>query len=133
MPGVFVDTSAWYGLFDVADSFHREAVRCFQRLEGDGRELVTSNHVVGESYTLLRARLGQAPAERFLRSSRDPASMTRIFVPEAWELAAEAILIQYRDQGFSYVDAVSFATMRQLGLQEAFTSCLLYTSPSPRD
>jgi predicted nucleic acid-binding protein len=121
LAGVFVDTVAWYGLADPGDGFHRDAVRRFEHLETEGREFITSNHVVGETYTLLRARLGSEPAQRFLLRSRDPAYMTRVFAPEAWEIAAEALLLQYRDQGFSYVDAVSFVTMRRLGLQEAFS------------
>lgn len=122
MAGVFVDTAAWYGLFDEGDSFHQSAVRCFEGLETEGRELVTSNHVVGETYTLLWTRLGPGPAQRFLLRSRDSAYLTRVFVPDAWEIAAEALLLQYRDQGFSYVDAVSFVAMRQLNLQEAFSN-----------
>jgi predicted nucleic acid-binding protein len=45
----------------------------------------------------------------------------RVFVSDEWEQAAEALLAQYADHPFSYVDATSFIAMRRLGLAEAFT------------
>ena len=117
---VFVDTSAWYALADRTDTYHSPAVVIAGRLRAARRALLTTNHVAGESYTLLRARLGHAAAQEFLRRLRASADTQRTFVPEAWEDAAEALLDQYHDQAFSYVDATSFITMRRLGLREAF-------------
>ena len=50
---------------------------------------------------------------------RTDPSIQRTFVPEEWESEAERLLEQYDDQVFSYVDAVSFVTMRRLRIQEA--------------
>jgi predicted nucleic acid-binding protein len=80
--------------------------------------LVTTNHVVAESYTLLRVRLGATEAHEFLRRVRSSGGIRRVFIQEPWEEAAEILLAQYRDQDFSYVDATSFVAMRRLGLQE---------------
>jgi predicted nucleic acid-binding protein len=85
----------------------------------DGRTLLTTNHVASETYTLLRMRLGSSAAQEFLSRSRISATTQRVFVPEAWEEAAEDLLIRYGDQDLSYVDATSFIAMRRLGLQEA--------------
>jgi predicted nucleic acid-binding protein len=118
---VFVDTSAWYALADRGDTYHQPAVRIAHSLRASRRLLVTTNHVTSETYTLVRARLGYAPAQDFLSRLRASSYTERRFVPEAWEDAAEVLLAQYRDQDFSYVDATSFITMRRLGLQEVFT------------
>ncbi len=117
---VFVDTSAWYALVDRTDPHHRDALAIGGRLRAASRGLLTTNHVAGESYTLLRGRLGYVAAQDFLRRIRISLQTERVFVPEAWEDAAEALLAQYHDQSFSYVDATSFVTMRRLELQEAF-------------
>ena len=117
---VFVDTSAWYALADRGDTFHSQAVQRLRRLLDEGRALVTTNHIAGETYTLLRVRFGSATAQDFLRRIRGSAFTQRVFVPEAWEEAAEDLLLQYGDQGLSYVDATSFIAMRRLRLQEAF-------------
>lgn len=117
---VFVDTSAWYALADRGDAHHRRAAEQARRLLDDRRTLISTNHIVGETYTLLRARLGHAPAQEFLRRTRDSAFARRVFVPQPWEEAAEDLLARYDDHDFSYVDATSFVAMRRLGLQEAF-------------
>ena len=65
-------------------------------------------------------RLGHAAAQTFLRGVRDSALTQRVFVPEAWESDAEAILGRFGDQDFSYVDATSFTVMRRLLLSTAF-------------
>jgi|SRR5579859_8083814 len=84
------------------------------------QRLVTSNHVIGETYTLLRMRLGHAAAQGFLRRSRASARTQRVFVPEAWEEEAEVVLARFADQDFSFVDATSFIVMRNLRLRTAF-------------
>jgi predicted nucleic acid-binding protein len=88
-------------------------------LERDQR-LVTSNHVVGESFTLVRMRLGFGAAQEFLRGVRASARLQRVFVLQAWEEEAERLLGQFADQDFSYVDATSFVVMRKLDLHDAF-------------
>lgn len=117
---VFVDTSAWYALIAVDDNHHGEADRVFSRIRLEKMVLITTNHVVGETYTLLRGRLGASAARTFLERIRNSAAAERVFVAEDWESAAEELLLQYGDQDFSYVDAISFVTMRRLGITEAF-------------
>lgn len=119
--GAFVDTSAWYAATDVDDNRHEQATTWIRNLIGRRYPLVTSNHVAGETYTLLRARLGAIAAREFLRRLRRSGGVQRVFIPEAWEDAAEDLLAQYDDQDFSYVDATSFVAMRRLGLQEALS------------
>lgn len=116
---VFVDTSAWYALTDAGDVHHAQAAYHLRRLFTERRALVTTNFVVSETYTLLRVRLGHIIAQDFLRRSRESASTRRVFVTEAWEEAAEELLVRYDDQDFSYVDATSFVAMQRLKLQEA--------------
>jgi predicted nucleic acid-binding protein len=116
---VFLDTSGWYALATSRAVHHPTAVRRFRRVTGQGRPVVTTNQVAGESYTLVLRRLGVQAAHVFLRQLRGSSILRRVFVPEAWEQDAERLLEQYDDQPFSYVDATSFVTMRRLGIQEA--------------
>lgn len=118
---VFVDTSAWYAVADSGDANHELGARVFAGLIAHGTRLLTTNHVVSETYTLLRVRLGGAAAHAFLQSIRASGQAQRVFVPPEWEGAAEELLLHYAGQDFSYVDATSFVTMRQLSIQDAFT------------
>jgi predicted nucleic acid-binding protein len=117
---VFVDTTAWFALADRDDTYHGEARGIFAALQRSHRSLITTNHIISETYTLVRIRLGSAAALRALRQLRTSTLVRRVQVAEPWEEAAEALLERYGDQSFSYVDATSFITMQRLGLREAF-------------
>lgn len=117
---VFVDTSAWYAIISTSDTNHRAATNRFRYLVSVRRELVTTNRVAAEAFTLVRLRLGHDAAFRFLERLRTSGTVRRVFVSEAWEEEAERLLAQFGDQMFSYVDATSFVAMRRLGLTEAF-------------
>jgi predicted nucleic acid-binding protein len=61
VPSLFVDTGAFYALADRSDGHHLAARTAW--LEGARTdELVTTDHVVVESWLLLRARLGRRAA-----------------------------------------------------------------------
>lgn len=80
---------------------------------------MTTNYVLGESYTLIMGRLGPRTAQAFLDRIRSSSILQRVHVVEEWEDEAERLLVQYHDQRFSHVDATSFVTMRRLGIREA--------------
>jgi uncharacterized protein len=115
---LFIDTSGWYALADTRDRGHGAAARRFRRATGERRRIVTTNHVVGETYTLIMGRLGPRTAQAFLGRVRSSLILQRVHVLDEWEVEAERLLVQYHDQRFSYVDATSFVTMRRLGIQE---------------
>jgi len=106
-------------MIDADDPNHAAAVRRFRRLTDSRRPLISTNHVIGETYTLLRKRLGFQFAYGFLQQVRTDQSVQQTFVPQDWEEEAERLLLQHEDHVFSYVDAVSFVTMRRLRIQEA--------------
>jgi predicted nucleic acid-binding protein len=117
---VFVDTGAWLALADKSDNLHAVAKETYPTVLKSGRHLVTTNLVVAETYNLLRRRLGFDASMGFLTSLRQSARAHVVFSDAVLEREAERILLHYRDQDFSYVDAVSFAYMNQQPITEAF-------------
>jgi uncharacterized protein len=108
---VFVDTSAWYAAADQAD---RNNSRAKERLLGSGR-LVTSDHVLLETWLLLRYRIHRAAAESFWDGLR--GGVAHIETVSAADLeAAWAIGQGFADQDFSLTDRTCFAVMLRLGL-----------------
>jgi uncharacterized protein len=108
---LFVDSSAWYAAADRSDRSHRRATAVL----GAGEALVTSDHVLVESWLLIRHRLGRRAAERFWEGLRGGAA--DIEVVTAADLAAAATMAEtFPDQDFSIVDRTSFAVMQRLGL-----------------
>ncbi len=117
---IFVDTGAWYALQVPDDRWHGNAVACFRDLMHQGRSLVTSNLVVGETYTLLVRTHGNAAALRFVDTLDRSPRLVRVHTDEDLDQEAWQILRRFTDQDFSYVDGCSFAIMRQRRITEAF-------------
>jgi uncharacterized protein len=114
---IFVDTSFWAALTGRGDRWHEEAVALFGT-HGDAG-LATSNHVRGETWTLLRRRRGHHDAVRFL-DRLDQTSKLRIErVPPELEAQALRWLRRHDEREYSFVDATSFALMRSLRIKEA--------------
>jgi predicted nucleic acid-binding protein len=109
---LFVDTSAWYAAADRGDRSHRRAVEIL----GRGEQLVTTDHVLVETWLLLRHRLDRRAAERFWAGLRAGAAELET-VGEVDLEAAWAIGESFSDQEFSLVDRTSFAVMLRLGLR----------------
>jgi predicted nucleic acid-binding protein len=118
---VFVDAAAWVAIVDRADTRHQAAVACHERLLNERRPLVTSNLVIAEAHALILRYGGYRVAMSFLASVRPSQRLVKVYADEALEVDAESILARYADQDFSLADAVSFAVMRQRGIEEAFT------------
>ncbi len=111
---LFVDTSIWYAAADRSDASNARA----KSILGAGEALLTSDHVLIETWTLLRHRLSRAAAERFWDGLRTGAATIEPVGPADLE-AAWQIGISYPDQDFSIVDRTSFAVMRRLGIERA--------------
>jgi predicted nucleic acid-binding protein len=116
---ILVDTSFWAALQDRRDDRHELAVS-LMRQYGAG-PLVTTNHIRGEAWTLLRRRAGHADAVHFFeRLDRSPRVRV-VFVTEQQEEDARSWLRRHDEKPYSYVDATSFLVMRSLRLAEALT------------
>ena len=81
--------------------------------------MLTTNHVVGESWTFLRRRQGYIAARAFLDTVLRSSRVSVIHVDEELERDAWAWLRRHDERTYSFVDATSFAVMRKLGLLEA--------------
>ena len=117
---VFVDTGAWFAVQVPDDEWHGNAVGTLRALLAGAYALVTTNHVVGETYTLLRVVCGHAAAARFLDYLEETRRLERIFIQQETEARAFRLLRQHADQDFSFVDATSFAVMRAERIRHAF-------------
>jgi predicted nucleic acid-binding protein len=111
---LFVDTSVWYAAADSSDASNARA----KLLLAAGEPLVTSDHVLVESWTLLRHRIHRKAADRFWEGLRSGvASVEPVGAADleaAWQIG-----VSYGDQDFSIADRTSFAVMRRLGIDRA--------------
>jgi predicted nucleic acid-binding protein len=112
----FADTSFWFGLQERRDGRHESARALVAR--GVGR-VVTTNHVVGETWTLLRRRSGHAAAVGFIDRLMVLPDTEVVHVDDALEADAWRWLRSRSEREYSFVDATSFAVMRRRRIREA--------------
>ncbi len=110
---LFVDTGGWVAIQIPNDRWHRQAAGVLRAAVERGHPLVTTNHVLGETYTLLRREQGHAAAWKFLDGVAKSGRLDRVHVDEPTEHEAGQLLRRFADQAFSFVDGVSFAVMRR--------------------
>ena len=115
---IFVDTSFWAAVQNDRDRRHPEAVALF-RTHRD-KALITTNHVIGETWTFLRRRAGHRDAVSFLDGILGTSRLVREHVDAELEVEAFAWLRRHDERDYSFVDATSFTVMRRLGIEEAF-------------
>jgi predicted nucleic acid-binding protein len=111
---LFVDTSVWYAAADAGDRSNHLA----REILAKGEPLLTSDHILAESWLLLRHRLNRNAAERFWEGLRagvaaiEPINTADLEV--AWNIGSD-----FPDQHFSLIDRTSFAVMLRLGIHRA--------------
>jgi predicted nucleic acid-binding protein len=114
---IFVDTGAWYAAAVPDDPDHAAAVAF---LSSNRERLATSEYVVDEVVTLLRARgeneraidLGQ---ELLYGKSCKLIWVQANDVRRAWE-----VFMQFQDKQWSFTDCVSRVVMERLRIRKAF-------------
>jgi uncharacterized protein len=117
----FADTSWWVAWALPDDAHHQEALAVVGVLGDQGRVL-TSNLVVGETWTFLRRRDGHRSALAFLdavAALQGAGRLTVHSVSPSEEAAAWRWLRRHDERAYSFVDATSFQVMRQRRLLEA--------------
>ena len=115
---VFVDTSAFYALMDRSDSNYEQAAKLWRHLLEKELYLTTSTYVIVETLTLLQSRLGFDAANLFYQ---DVLSIAKVlWIESPLHNLAYALWLSLGRKNISFVDCISFITMRQHGIETAF-------------
>jgi predicted nucleic acid-binding protein len=118
MSAVFTDTSGLLALLNPDDVNHARAKQAFATLRARRASLVSTSFVLVETYALLGRRFGLEAIRRF-REDFAPL-IDVVWVDAPLHEAGLDLLLGRRARRSSLVDAVSFVTMRQRTLHEAF-------------
>jgi predicted nucleic acid-binding protein len=117
----FADTSWWVAWALPRDGRHRDALAMLGRL-GQSEQVLTTNLIVGETWTFLRRRDSHASAVVFLDRVERLQQLAKLVVHQVTgdqERAAWAWLRRRDERAYSFVDATSFEVMRDRRLREA--------------
>ena len=115
---VFVDTSAWYASTVPSDPFH---ARILAWHRANQVALVTTDYVIDETLTLLRARGELARAVQFGRRFFDLAELPfrqvdKLDLRRAWEFFRD-----HPHRGRRFTDCTSRAVIERLHIKQALT------------
>ncbi|MFM8889695.1 MAG: type II toxin-antitoxin system VapC family toxin [Solirubrobacterales bacterium] len=116
---VFADTSFLYAGLVGGDEYHELAMELAE-MTAD-RQLVTTNLVIGECWTLLNRRWGHHYALTFLEQTERAGMLDTFHLPEDQEERAFTWLRRHDERPYSFVDATSFAFMEENGISEALS------------
>ncbi len=120
---VFLDTGGLVAMTVSAEERHLLACEVFEKLEKNGCELYTTDHVMEEVVTWLRCRGKYEVIEifQFLHN----LYVTDLNVIEAGrERFSNALILmhKFRDHQFSMTDCLSFVVMKELKIKDVFTT-----------
>ncbi len=115
---MFVDTSGWYAAYVPTDPHHSQVKPLIDNADS---RLVTTDHVLSESLTLLRVR-NEYPRSLLLGAylmswtSTELIHVTTHDIEQAW-----IIFSKFQDKAWSFVDCTSYVVMQRLGIREAIS------------
>lgn len=117
---VFVDTGAWVALRYQRDQYHARARALLARVRTERLGLVTTEWVLAESVTLLKAR--GAVDHAIALGAAIEGGQLGVLVESTPERRARAwsLFERYRALRVGWVDCASFAVMQELRLQHFF-------------
>ncbi len=118
----FVDTSGFYALLVQRDPMHARAKRILNAAAPARQRFVTTDYILDETATLLKARgHGHLVESFFTRVSTSTACRIEWMDPDRFE-QTKRFFLKRHDQDWSFTDCFSFCEMNLLGLNDALTT-----------
>lgn len=118
----FVDTSGFFALLVKEDVMHARAKALLARAAQSGRRFVTTDYILDETATLLKARgQGHLTAGVFETVFMSAACRVEWMDPDRFTQTWR-FFVKHDDQDWSYTDCFSFCLMRLLHVRDALTT-----------
>jgi len=118
---VFVDTSGFYALLVRRDDRHQAAAAVLREARARRGRFVTTDYVLDETATLLKARGHGHLVPELLRTVFSSAACTVQWTDAERFQATCDFFIKHDDQAWSFTDCLSFVVMGHFGLRESLT------------
>jgi len=118
---IFVDTSGLYALLVRQDDRHEVACALFDKAAKAGTRFVTTDYVLDETATLLKARRHVKLLAMLFSVLRDSRACRLEWMDLERFGEVEQYFLKHADQEWSFTDCASFVVMRRLRLRAALT------------
>lgn len=118
---IFVDSSGFYALLVQGDDRHGAASRHLREARRRRRRFQTSDYVLDETATLLKARGYAHLLEAFFRTVLDSQACLIEWMDSKRFHDTQTYFLKHKDQAWSFTDCVSFRIMKDARLRDALT------------
>lgn len=115
---IFVDTSAFYAIWDAGDSSHDSAIKILLGLL-DEDQILTSSEIISETLTLISMRIGKASATKFYNEILFGIE-TIVLDFETYNESIDLFKI-IKSKNVSFVDCTSFVICKKNKIDFAFS------------
>ena len=119
---LFIDSGGFFALVSAKSAVHADAVAIMEESRRARRRAVTTDYVLDETATLLRARGLTKLLKEFLRLTETSQALGIEWMTPDRFAAPRGFMLKHLDQEFSFTDCVSFVVMKELRLLDALAT-----------
>jgi predicted nucleic acid-binding protein len=119
---LFIDSGGFYALVSAESAAHKDAVAIMEESHRTHRRAVTTDYILDETATLLRARGLTKQLKEFLKLTETSQALGVEWTTPDRFAAARGFMLKHLDQEFSFTDCVSFVVMKELRLSDALAT-----------
>jgi predicted nucleic acid-binding protein len=119
---LFIDSGGFYALVSAESAAHKNAIAIMEESRRTRRRAVTTDYVLDETATLLRARGLTNQLKEFLRLTETSQALSIEWMTPDRFAAVRTFMLKHLDQEFSFTDCASFVVMRELRLMDALAT-----------
>ena len=119
---LFIDSGGFYALVSAEEPSHEKAIGIREEAGRLRRRAVTTDYVLDETATLLRARGLTKHLKEFLRMTETTEALSIEWMTPERFAAARTFMLKHLDQEFSFTDCASLIVMKELRLIDALAT-----------
>lgn len=121
---VFLDRSALEAFMDPSHPFFRKAAAFFYGLDDFKQPLITINLMIYELHERIREQAGPEQAQFFInviKKAEQTGVLTVVSVDASIEQEAARLMLEYQEEGLSFLEACTLVVVHDLGIQRLFS------------
>lgn len=118
---IFVDTSGFYALLVKQDDRHERACQVLRSAADKRRRFFTTDYVIDETATLLKARGHGSMLPRFFEVVFGSSVCSVEWTDVDTFQSVQSYFLKHMDQAWSFTDCLSFCVMKERRLHDSLT------------
>jgi predicted nucleic acid-binding protein len=118
---IFLDTSGFFAILSPRDDTHAIAIEFLKSAKQSKRSFITSDYIIDETVTLLKARgIGHLVGRLFDTFANTSACKIEWMDQERFAMT-QSFFRKHLDHDWSFTDCFSFLIMKELKIKQALT------------